>query len=399
MEALIQMRRGTSAQWTSVNPVLSDGEPGVELDTGKGKFGHGGLHWNALPYSFAVNPQGPAGGALAGTFPNPTIANNSIGSAQIIDGSVQNADLANGSVTTAKIAAAPNGVGPNQLNDGAVVDAKLGTGSVTSRAIMDHTIQAVDLDANFLDGLKTDVLDEGTLAVQDISAVDFRGDGVTVAQGATGVATVTITGGSGGGGTTLPSATIIQFAGLVDTTHPPPTGWLLCDGSQQSRATFAGLYAALGGASSPYGQGNGTSTFNLPNLCGASAPSVSRVAVGVGPGRSLGASGGAEAVTLTTDMITPHTHGPGTLGTDNPGGHQHGFQRKRQAIGSTGSADDNNTVGADPNTGQVGNQQTLGAGGHTHGLTSGQTAQGPGSTTLPTPTMPPFLAVNFLIKT
>jgi microcystin-dependent protein len=42
-----------------------------------------------------------------------------------------------------------------------------------------------------------------------------------------------------------------------------PTGWLLADGSAVSRTTYANLYNVIG---TSYGTGNGTSTFNVPNL-------------------------------------------------------------------------------------------------------------------------------------
>lgn len=46
----IQLRRGSSADWTAANPVLSQGEVGVEIDTNKFKIGDGSLTWNSLPY-------------------------------------------------------------------------------------------------------------------------------------------------------------------------------------------------------------------------------------------------------------------------------------------------------------------------------------------------------------
>ena len=46
----IQLRRGTAAQWTSVNPVLASGEMGIETDTNKFKFGDGVTAWNNLDY-------------------------------------------------------------------------------------------------------------------------------------------------------------------------------------------------------------------------------------------------------------------------------------------------------------------------------------------------------------
>ena len=42
-----------------------------------------------------------------------------------------------------------------------------------------------------------------------------------------------------------------------------PDGWLLCDGSAVSRTTYAALFAVIG---TTYGSGNGSTTFNLPNL-------------------------------------------------------------------------------------------------------------------------------------
>ena len=56
MAIQIQYRRDLAATWTSVNPVLAEGEPGYETDTGKFKVGNGTNTWSALSYS-----SGPAG--------------------------------------------------------------------------------------------------------------------------------------------------------------------------------------------------------------------------------------------------------------------------------------------------------------------------------------------------
>ncbi len=50
MAVQIQLRRGTASQWTSANPILAEGEMGVELDTGKWKFGDGTSTWSVLAY-------------------------------------------------------------------------------------------------------------------------------------------------------------------------------------------------------------------------------------------------------------------------------------------------------------------------------------------------------------
>ena len=48
-----KLRRGTQAQWTEKNPVLSAGEPGFETDTFRGKIGNGVAAWADLPYYLA----------------------------------------------------------------------------------------------------------------------------------------------------------------------------------------------------------------------------------------------------------------------------------------------------------------------------------------------------------
>ena len=79
-----------------------------------------------------------------------------------------------------------------------------------------------------------------------------------------------------------------------------PHGWLICDGSAVSRTDYAALYAAIG---TVYGDGDGSTTFNLPDLRG-------RVAVGAGIGtaddataHALGSSDGKETNTLVEDNL------------------------------------------------------------------------------------------------
>lgn len=55
-----------------------------------------------------------------------------------------------------------------------------------------------------------------------------------------------------------PVGSVTAFAGATT-----PTGWLLCDGSAVSRTDYADLYAVIGDT---YGAGDGSTTFNLPNL-------------------------------------------------------------------------------------------------------------------------------------
>lgn len=51
MAVQIQLRRGSAAEWSSVNPVIAQGEFVLELDTGRFKLGNGVSRWNDLNYS------------------------------------------------------------------------------------------------------------------------------------------------------------------------------------------------------------------------------------------------------------------------------------------------------------------------------------------------------------
>lgn len=98
MYDLIQMRRGTTAQWASKNPILAAGEIGVELgalNTEKFKIGNGTNRWADLPYfknatelvtSGPPGSEGPAGPAGADGAPGPAGADgNSSGMFSITD--------------------------------------------------------------------------------------------------------------------------------------------------------------------------------------------------------------------------------------------------------------------------------------------------------------------------
>jgi len=64
--ALIQIRRGTAAAWTSENPTLEAGEFGLETDTGKTKIGNGATAWTSLTYNYVTYAQVDVTGATNG---------------------------------------------------------------------------------------------------------------------------------------------------------------------------------------------------------------------------------------------------------------------------------------------------------------------------------------------
>ena len=52
MPNLIKIRRDTAANWSSVNPVLAEGELGLDLTNDKIKIGDGTSTWSVLDYAF-----------------------------------------------------------------------------------------------------------------------------------------------------------------------------------------------------------------------------------------------------------------------------------------------------------------------------------------------------------
>lgn len=92
---------------------------------------------------------------------------------------------------------------------------------------------------------------------------------------------------------------ISMFAGGT-----PPAGWHWCNGAALNRVEYAELFAVIG---TTFGEGDGSTTFNLPNTRGRSP-----VGSGAGTGltsRTMGDTFGEETHTLQTSEVPAHTHG------------------------------------------------------------------------------------------
>ena len=92
---MIQLRRDTAANWTSVNPVLGAGQPGVETDTRKVKVGNGVTAWNSLGYVIAE--AAAAWGGITGTLSAQTDLDGALGGKQATLVSATNIKTVNGS--------------------------------------------------------------------------------------------------------------------------------------------------------------------------------------------------------------------------------------------------------------------------------------------------------------
>jgi microcystin-dependent protein len=264
----------------------------------------------------------------------------------------------------------------------------------------------------------------------------------------------------------VPTGSIMPYAAAT-----PPAGWLPCDGSAVSRATYADLFGVIG---TVWGVGDGSTTFNLPNL-------EDRFLTGAGNTYAIAATGGAATVTLATSEIPghthtgpshthtgpshthtgpshihtmgththtgpshthtgpSHTHGLGTLDTDTEPNHTHSFSDTSGGPSSTSAEWNNGSVFSGASTTHTHSVSgTTGSGGtHQHAVDSGATAasgtaatgaSGTGATGATDPgdtaasgtaatgasgtaatgasgtadtgtANPPFVAVNYIIKT
>lgn len=161
-------------------------------------------------------------------------------------------------------------------------------------------------------------------------------------------------------GTAVPAGIVTAYAGSV-----APTGYLLCAGQAVSRVTYAALFAAI---STAFGSGDGSTTFNLPDLRGrfplgldgmngSSANRVTSASTGGSGSNTRGATGGSEIHFLSISEMPAHQH-----------------------------------LYADPATGGGGVDSVNGSGGGlaNSGAVGGSTAHN---------NMPPWQAMNYIIKT
>lgn len=71
MPVQIQMRRGTTGQWSAANPTMAAGEVGVDTTLTKFKVGNGSTAWNSLPYANLTFQGAYAGGTTY--YPNDVV--------------------------------------------------------------------------------------------------------------------------------------------------------------------------------------------------------------------------------------------------------------------------------------------------------------------------------------
>ena len=184
---------------------------------------------------------------------------------------------------------------------------------------------------------------------------------VTIANGGTGATTAA---GAkinlGLGNFLVPTGSLIMWP-----SNTIPSDWKLCDGSALSRVTYATLFALLG---TTFGAGDGSTTFNLPNYKNRMPYGADAVVVGA-------TGGSADAI------VVSHTH---TATVTDPGHNHLGsvYNYYNGASGSNGFISGINQLTATTTsvTGISVTNQSTGV--------SGTNAN-----------LPPYLGINFIIKT
>ena len=179
----------------------------------------------------------------------------------------------------------------------------------------------------------------------------------------------------------MPAGSVIPFAGSAE-----PSGWLFCEGQAISRTTYAALYAVLG---TQFGAGDGSTTFNLPNMKG-------RVPVGRDAAQAefnpRGTTGGAKTHALTQAEIPDHPHAISSDGAL----HSHTFLIEY--------ADDTAVGGSGKRVTDVGN---VTGGGGTNATATSSTVMINDDQTLFTDgggdgahnNLQPYIVLNYIIKT
>lgn len=172
----------------------------------------------------------------------------------------------------------------------------------------------------------------------------------------------------------VPTGSIISYVSEI-----APSGWLLCDGSAISRSIYSNLFAIIGVT---FGLGDGSITFNLPNL-------RDRVPLGKSNDNTIGDIGGNSTHTLTVDELPSHTH---TGITNSSGSHSHGFIMAKDDGNSSHTIGQHPAGDASPSSNPY-IINTESSGNHTHNFTTNSTGNGNAFNILP-----PYLILNYIIK-
>ena len=258
-----------------------------------------------------------------------------------------------------------------------------GTANLTLASSGTTTMPSVNIDGGAIDGTTVGAATPSSVAATTISTTGNATVGGTL--GVTGDTTLdgAVTLGNASGDAVTLTGTMAgayNQSGMTGEMRmwggsSAPTAWVLCDGSAISRTTYSVLFGIIGTA---FGVGDGSSTFNVPDMRG-------RMPVGVGTGvggATEDADGGsvpAGGSALTARSLGEWT-GSEVISTAQTPAHTH-----------TSPAHTHTTPGSTTSATAPG--QALGGEVHTHVMSTANTGSGTAHTILS-----PIIAVNYIIK-
>jgi microcystin-dependent protein len=156
-----------------------------------------------------------------------------------------------------------------------------------------------------------------------------------------------------------------------------PSGFLECAGAAVSRSTYSALFAIIG---TTYGVGDGSSTFNLPNL-------ADNIPVGKSNNKALASTGGANTVTSTGNVAGSTANA--TLSTAQLASHSHPSGRSPGPDNNSQQVGFGSVVGG----GSTNNTGSAGSGsGHLHNMSANFSGDA-------TSVLQPYLTLIYIIKT
>ena len=168
----------------------------------------------------------------------------------------------------------------------------------------------------------------------------------------------------------IPTATIVPWS-----SASVPTGFLECAGAAVSRSTYSALFAIVG---TTYGAGDGSSTFNLPNL-------ADNVPVGKSNNKALASTGGANTVAVTATGNVGGSTANATLSTAQLASHNH--PGGASFTPTTHPPNPNFNFAQPANTGSTGSGS-----GHSHNMSANFSGDA-------TSVLQPYLTIIYVIKT
>lgn len=167
------------------------------------------------------------------------------------------------------------------------------------------------------------------------------------------------------GGASIPAGCIMAYGG-----NTAPSGWALCYGQELVRADNSALFTAIG---TTYGVGNGTTTFNLPDLrgrvplgrdnmggaAGGTGTAANRVTAGVSglDATSMGTAGGDQRMAQHTHAITDPGHSHAVRAYAGANGDNSGVNAS--LAGTAGSQTGTSTTGISVQNSGAGTSQNV----------------------------------------